>query len=494
MQNDITEETVDLDDLCERALKEIISYLSKKDYTNAEILIDQYLKVRHDWKIHQYAAMTKMYLKKFKEAKNHCLHNIKNYNFAEDFNNLSLIEKALKNKRLSYKYAKKAYDLKSNSHAIVANYAVACKMKNKNKKAIKLVDDAISIDPKNLLYNFNKAAMLAECGKLTAAKIQFEKTLQINPIDITTHLDFFYLLMNMKKYKDAWHHYEFRYQKSGQLQDLIKKIGLPVMQIKKKYYDEEICIIPEQGLGDNLMFLRFVQDFQKVAPNSYYMAPKQIYEFAEKIGIKVHTECKKSSSHIVSIMSIPYHLSTIKIPAPICPYTHKSNISQKLKVGLCWAGSPFHPMDNTRSTYLRWYEDFLADPEMEIYSFQKDRRPRQYENDKIIYDYSEGFDNYKIIDMSPKLNDVISTIDSFNSIDLFISVDTFPIHIAGLCKIPSYVIVGDHPDWRWGKKLKTSDWYQDIKIVRKHNNSSYKKTINSLYKKIKSKHKPALNF
>ena len=68
---------------------------------------------------------------KFKEAKNHCLHNIKNYNFAEDFNNLSLIEKALKNKRLSYKYAKKAYNLKSNSHAIVANYAVACKMKNK---------------------------------------------------------------------------------------------------------------------------------------------------------------------------------------------------------------------------------------------------------------------------------------------------------------------------------------------------------------------------
>jgi len=69
--------------------------------------------------------------------------------------------------------------------------------------------------------------------------------------------------------------------------------------------------------------------------------------------------------------------------------------------------------------------------------------------------------------------------------DIFISVDSYPIHLAGIVDVPAYVLVGNQPDWRWGLEGSKSDWYNNITIVRKHKRESYKKTILSLYKKIK---------
>jgi tetratricopeptide (TPR) repeat protein len=481
-----TNESIDIEDLCKKALEQIKEFALKKDFQSVEILADQYLKVHKSWKVQQYATMAKMHLRKYEEARLLCKDNIKKYNLAEDLNNMALIERASGNKKLAYKYAKKAYKLKPDSAPIVGNYAIISKMLKQNSKAYNLLEDALKLDSKNLLFNFNKAAMLAESGKLEKSKAQFEKVLELDPTDPNTHVDYFYLLMNMQLYKKAWPYYESRYKKNGQLATMIQKFGKPVYQIKQKYYEEKICIIPEQGLGDNLMFLRFVANFQKIAPNSTYFAPKPIQKFAESMGLRVIEKFDDSSSHVISIMSLPYHLGIQKIPKIDSPLKHQPCKSDKLRVGLCWAGSPYHPMDATRSTHLRWYESFLEDKDLEIYSFQKDRRPRKYAYDQKIYDYSTGFEDYKIIDLAPELTDAWDTALAMNKIDVFISVDTFPVHIAGSIGVPSYVIVSEYPDFRWGRKRKNSDWYESIKIVRKTTTKTYMQVISELHKKIKS--------
>lgn len=483
-----SQKLVDVEDLCKTALDQIKNFIKKRDYQSAEILADQYLKVHKDWKVQQYSTMAKMHLKKYNEAKLLCLDNIRKYKLAEDYNNLALIERALGNKKEAYKNAKKAYKLKPDSAPIVGNYAIVSKMLKQNTKAYNLIEDALKIDPNNLLFNFNKAAMLAESGKLHKSKIQFEKVLQLNPTDPNTHVDYFYLLMNMGHYKQAWPYYESRYQKNGQLTAMVKKLNKPVLEIKKRHYEEKICIIPEQGLGDNLMFLRFVEGFQKIAPNSYYYAPKPIFNFAQRMGLRVKDAFDEESTHLISILSLPYHLGITKIPKIKSPIFHQATSSKKLRIGLCWAGSPYHPMDTTRSTYLRWYKPFLEDKNFEIFSFQKDRRPRKYAFDKQIYDYSMGFDEYNINDLAPEITDALDTAQAMNKVDIFISVDTFPVHIAGAIGIPTYVIVSEYPDFRWGRKKKSSDWYDSVTVIRKTSKKSYEQTILELYKKIKSGH------
>lgn len=480
-----TENLIDIENLCKQALEQIKKFIQNRDFESAEILADQYLKVHTDWKVQQYSTMAKMHLKKYDEAKRLALDNIKKYNLAEDYNNLALIERAIGNKKAAYKYVKKAYKLKPESAPIIGNYAIISKSLNQNTKAYNLLLDALRIDPKNLMFNFNKAAMLAESGKLSKAKAQFEEVLKINPADPTTRVDYFYLLMNMGLYRQAWPYYESRYQKNDQLIRMVKKLGKPVMEFKKGHYEENICIVPEQGLGDNLMFLRFVKQFQDIAPNSYYFAPSPILKFAQEMNIRVSDKFEENSSHIISIMSLPYHLNVNNIPKIKSPIQYKPTKGTKLKVGLCWAGSPYHPMDKTRSTYLRWYEPFLEDNEIEIYSFQKDKRPRKYANDSEIYDYSKGFEDYKIIDLSDKLTDAWNTALAMNEIDVFISVDTFPVHIAGSIGVPTFVLVSEYPDFRWGRKKKKTDWYDSVHIARKTMSKTYTQLIGEVHKKIK---------
>ena len=474
--------------VCEEAIAKIQELLKKQDYGTAEVIMDQYLKVKpDDWKAQQISSMIKLHLKKFAEAKKLCKDNIKKHNLAEDYNNLGLVERAQNNKRNAYKYAKKAYELKKDNSAIVGNFAIISQIMQKGRQALRLINEATSLDPNNWMLAFNKAAMLAETGKIRLAEKQFEKALELNPIEPNIQIDYFYCLMNLRKYKKAWPHYECRYQKIGQLQKLIKKLDRPVLQIKKKFYSEKICIIPEQGMGDNLMFLRFVEEFQKIAPNSYYHCPEPLLQFAQKLNIKLDKDFQEDSEYVVSIMSLPYHLGTKHIPQINYPIKHNSSVSKKIKIGICWAGSPLHPMDKTRSTALKDFDPFLSDDNFEIYSFQKDRRPRCYTGCKGLFDYSEGFENYKsIIDMSEKLIDASSTAEAMNEIDIFISVDTFPVHIAGSVGVPTYVLVSEYPDWRWGKKLPKSDWYDSVTIVRKSQRKSFAKVIKSLHKKIRN--------
>jgi hypothetical protein len=143
-------------------------------------------------------------------------------------------------------------------------------------------------------------------------------------------------------------------------------------------------------------------------------------------------------------------------------------------------------MDYQRSTYLNWYRDFLNDSSLELFSFMKDRRDRKYKfKEAKTINYSKGFQKYKIKDFSEQLHSALDTATLLNQIDVLVTVDTFTAHIAGSMGVPTYLIVSNLPDWRWGKTEAESDWYPSIKIFRKSAKRSFKSVIKNVYKKIK---------
>lgn len=492
MQNN-TSKQAELENVCKMAMKAIKECITNRDFQNAEKLINQYLLVKNDSESRQYAAMIKMNLGKYQEAKELCIENIKTNKSAEDYTNIALIEKALNNFESAYGYAKYAYELKPTSAAIIANFAIVSKILGKNRQAKNLIDRAVELDPKNWMYIFNKASLFSDEGNLVKAKEFYDIALQLNPLEINVNIDYFYCLAKMKFYKKAWPFYEYRYFKIKSLQKLIKELNRPVLQTKQETYSQNICVIPEQGMGDNLMFLRFIKEFQRIAPYSYYLCPPSLTKIVAQMNINSKNDFDESSTHVVGIMSLPYHLNIEKIPNQEVLINNKSKLNNKIKIGICWAGSPNHPMDKDRSTYLSCFEPFLKDESFEIYSFQKETRPRKYTASKKIYDYAKGMENYKIINLSDQLIDGYETANLISNMDLFISVDSYPIHLAGLVNVPAYVLVGNQPDWRWGLQGDKSDWYNNVTIVRKKKRESYKKTIISYIKRLRTRFLLVLN-
>ena len=484
MQNNPSVES-ELDSACKMAMQAIKKCIMNKDFQNAEKLIDQYMIVKNDSESRQYAAMIKKNLGKYEVARELCIENLKINKYAEDYTNIALIEKALYNYESAYGYAKYAYELKPSSAAIAANFAIVSKILGKNRQAKNLIDRAVELDPKNWMYNFNKASLFSDEGNLEKAKEFYDIALQLNPLEVNVNIDYFYCLAKMKLYKKAWPFYEYRYFKIKSLQKLIKELNRPVLQIKQDVYSQNICIIPEQGMGDNLMFLRFITEFQKIAPNSYYLCPPSLTKIVTQMNINFKNEFDETATHVVGIMSLPYHLNIEKIPDQQLLINNKSKLNNKIKIGICWAGSPNHPMDKDRSTYLSYFEPFLKDESFQIYSFQKEKTARKYAASKKIYDYAKGMEKYQITDLSDQLTDGYETANLISSMDVFISVDSYPIHLAGIVDIPAYVLVGNQPDWRWGLEGNKSLWYNNITIVRKQKRESYRKTLLALYQKIR---------
>lgn len=466
----------------------ILNLLNNKEYEYAHIVAKQASKVFDVLEIQQLLGLTYFSLNEYKKARKILYQTVKQNPNPQDYNNLSLCERFLGNYQKSFDLGMKAIVLNPSNSSFYANLSTTAKLLHKNKLAIDLIDRAIDLQPNCSSYYFNKGSYYFASGNLKQAEESYKQGLRIPPVNEKYCVELFYALATQKKYQESWKFYEFRYNTMRHVNKLTSRHNLPVLLERKPFYDDKLAIIFEQGLGDNLMYLRFITLFQKIAPNSYLLVDNDnLKPFVEKLPIKQEDKIVDGTSHMICIMSLPYHLNIDKIPEPLSCVNHQTKSTDKLKIGLVWAGSAYHPMDLQRSTFLKFYDEILKDDSFEIYSFMKDRRKRKHKGVDKEIDYSEGFENYKIIDLSEELTDCYKTALLFNQVDVLITVDTFVAHIAGTCGVPTYLIVSDLPDWRWGRKQKLSDWYPSVKIFRKKKKGNYQEVISEIYKEIKGR-------
>jgi len=455
----------------ENRLKECFE---KKNLHFAEQLLEQAIKVFEDHKYYQYLAIIKQKLNKVSENDILFPEICNKYNNSDDWNNYSIHLKDKKQFVESVVAAQKAIKINPNKPAYYCNQALSLIQLDKHNIAIKKIDKALELSPDEWFFNANKACCLADMGLYEESYPYFKKALSNENCNKEVEVDYFYSLAFQKKYKEAWHHYEARYSCYSSLINYMNKNNL----IRPETITEEmeICIFMEQGVGDNLMFLRFVKDFQEKYKNSYFVTSENFKQICN--GFRIETEIKPTTKYGISLLSLPYYLKNDTIPEPykLGNYAYARKIR---RIGIVWAGNPAHPMDYQRSCYA---EDFLSQinfDKYEVYSFQKDKRPRKYTHANEIIDYAKNIEKYKIIDLSESINTISDTIKHLEKMDYFISVDSLPIHIAGSVGIPSAVIVSDKPDWRWGKTGDYSEWYPNVRIYRKNKTQSLKSVIGS---------------
>ena len=66
------------------------------------------------------------------------------------------------------------------------------------------------------------------------------------------------------------------------------------------------------------------------------------------------------------------------------------------------------------------------------------------------------------------------------NLDLVISTDTSIIHLAGILKVKSILLLNFNSDWRWFKDQSTTCWYPSIKIIKQEKFNSWKNVFEVL--------------
>ena len=91
----------------------------------------------------------------------------------------------------------------------------------------------------------------------------------------------------------------------------------------------------------------------------------------------------------------------------------------------------------------------------------------------------------------PEITYLGSDIENFsdtaaimNNMDMVISVDTAIIHLAGSLRKKLFLLLQEHPEWRWLIDRSDSPWYPSIQILRQKTLGNWDEVINCLNSKI----------
>lgn len=325
---------------------------------------------------------------------------------------------------------------------------------------------ALTIDPDNAFAWCNLSIVQTSDGQTEEAVVSARRAFELSPSPIH-EFALAMALLNNEQWAEGFKHFESKFE--YRLQQYANYLAYPYPMWKgEDLTDKTLLIVAEQGLGDTLSFLRFVGDLLD-GPNVILQVQAELVSFVAtmfrmlpSVQVGPLTQILPSADFWVSITSLPFAmgLSDEEIVGshnPLVPYTSLAATvpwktpGRKLHVGIAWAGSTQNDIDKWRSFELAHMLEFCRVPGIQLYSLQVGPRSA---------DIHASGAQAMVKDLSPYIRSVADTASIMRDLDLVITVESAPRHIAGLlgveCWVPySHLGAGDfrcgrhrdHPLW-----------------------------------------------
>ena len=274
-----------------------------------------------------------------------------------------------------------------------------------------------------------------------------------------------YLLL-LGRYAEGWRKYEARWhvpdhdppRADAELPDIANVAG------------KRVLLFSEQGRGDIIQFARYVP---------------MLAERGARVTLQVYPELRPLLARLDGVEAVigsdepdpPYDIATPMLSLPLAFGTELATIPADVpylralpervaawrkrlgrrrgrRIGLAWSGAIEHQGDRHRSIALERLAPLLSVAGCEFHSVQKDVRARDREWLGRVHDH--GADTHDLAD----------TAALISLMDLVISVDTAPAHVAGALAKLVWVMLPFSADWRWLLERDDSPWYPTARLFR----------------------------
>lgn len=211
---------------------------------------------------------------------------------------------------------------------------------------------------------------------------------------------------------------------------------------------KKLLVWPEQGLGDQIMFARFIPVLQAQGADVTILCPPSLTRLlAANLTAEVVTAAGAvefpDPDFWVMTCSLAGRLGITSDSIPAEPYLHAlappPPLPAGFKIGLVTSGSPAHGNDRHRSLPPGQAERLLKLPTI-------------------------------VVPLDPKhtgATDFADTAAIISGLDLVITVDTSVAHLAGAMGKPCWILLpAVDTDWRWMRKRADTPWYPSARLYR----------------------------
>jgi hypothetical protein len=224
-------------------------------------------------------------------------------------------------------------------------------------------------------------------------------------------------------------------------------------------YGERVLVDCCYGLGDTLQFIRYIPRLRRIASRVIVQAQAAITRLLEHVnGIdtlatRYHTISSDRYDVVVNVTELPHvfrtNLQTIPtrngyiklVPRSLPPVGG-------LKIGLVWEGSDW---DRRRAVPLQLFSGFDRIDGIVLHILQRSRALLQR---PIDFGINSGSD------------DIYEAARTIAGLDLLITIDSMPAHLAGAIGVPTWLLLHSDCDWRWMEDRTDSPWYPTMRLFR----------------------------
>lgn len=329
---------------------------------------------------------------------------------------------------------------------------------------------AILMAPRYAPLYTNLANIYMNFGWSKEAILNYERGLVLEPKNPGVRYNLALAYLRAGNYRLGWRAYESRFG-FNELSVKPRAFSQPLWKgdpIRKK----RILLHAEQGLGDTFQFSRYVPLVAEWFGAICYL---EVQHGLQRIMASVWGVTKICTRGMAlpefdvhcPLMSLPAVFGTTLNTVPVrIPYLSAWNweVSEArlrwpqpgFRVGINWAGNPKYKKDKVRSFSLSEFAP-LADLAVTFFSLQKGPATRQIEKYRDIID---------VVDASSDAKDFAETAALISTMDLIITSDSSPAHLAAAMDKEVWLLLSYLPDWRWMESGESTPWYPNMRLFR----------------------------
>jgi tetratricopeptide (TPR) repeat protein len=347
------------------------------------------------------------------------------------------------------------------------NRANALRDLNRHAEALASYDNAIAADANYAGAWNGRGVCLQHLGHQDEAIASYDRALAIAPQFAEAHHNRGLAYLLKGDFAAGWPECEWRW---GTAQLGKQHFPCPVWLGAEPLAGKKILLHAEQGLGDVIMFMRYVPRVVAMGARvALALPPPLIPLFSNIAGVEwivgpgetmpePDVQCPLMSLPLAfktSLATIPAEVPyVVAAPELVAEWARVLGPADRLRVGLVWSGSPQHLNDRNRSIPLDKFAPIVSQSAVEFFALQPDVRPHDAEMLRLnprIRHFGQDFANGAAI---------------ISLLDLVISVDTAWAHLAGAMAKPVWIALPAFPDWRWLLEREDSPWYPTARLFR----------------------------
>jgi Flp pilus assembly protein TadD len=354
--------------------------------------------------------------------------------------------------------------------------------------ALTAIDRALALVPENAVAHFNRGCTLNKLGRHHEAIASFDATLSRDPDFRDARYNRAISKLHLG-HPDAWDEYEARFASSERI---YRMPSTAPRWNGESLAGKTILLWGEQGHGDSIMFMRYVERVLDKGPARILLyvhtALRALCAGAFE-GVELLTSDTDLPAHDVHspLMSLPRFFGIIPhwepreqmFHCPDCDRWGKligdSLHNPATRVGIAWAGNPGQANDANRSMPIAAFGPLWRTPGVKFFSLQKDVPDR----DRIEFDALVKAGH--LTDLSDKLTDMRQTAHAIGWLDIVITVDTSVAHLAASLGAHTWIMLCHQPCWRWGD---TTPWYPDALLIRQPRKGDWASVVRSIQSRI----------